>query len=122
MDQPDRRTKNTFEQDEQRIRARAHLLWEEQGRPDGQEDANLELARELVAIEDNQAMTTEPVPRDPDDPGLAAEEEGEPAGPAANALGEIPTLTDEGEQTYPPSREAEQAARDEHPPDLPKER
>ncbi|EJW12412.1 hypothetical protein A33M_2103 [Rhodovulum sp. PH10] len=88
---------------EQRVRERAYRIWQEAGCPEGQADANWELARELVAIEENQKLTTLPVERDPDDPTLAAEEV-EPAGPAANAAGELPTLTDEGEQDYPPHR------------------
>ncbi len=90
---------------EERVRRRAYQLWEEEGRPDGRDKVHWEEARELVAIEDNQRLATKPVHRDPDDPTLAADE-AEPAGPAANE-GELPALTDQGEQVYPPSREAE---------------
>jgi hypothetical protein len=37
---------------EARIRARAHQIWEEEGRPEGQERAHWERARKLVAIDD----------------------------------------------------------------------
>ncbi|NVO17463.1 MAG: DUF2934 domain-containing protein [Rhodoplanes sp.] len=100
---------------EQRVRERAYQIWQEQGCPEGQADAHWELARELVAIEENHRLALVPVYRDPEDPTIAADRV-EPAGPAA-AEGELPTLTDEGEQTYPPSREAEQVARESHPPD-----
>lgn len=94
---------------EQRVRERAYQIWQEQGCPEGQADAHWDLARELVAIEDNHRLALVQVDRDPDDPSIAADR-AEPAGPAAAAAGELPTLTDEGEQIYPPSREAEQAA------------
>lgn len=94
---------------EQRVRERAFKIWQEQGCPDGQAEVHWEMARELVAIEENQDLTLVPVARDPDDPTIAADEV-EETGPAANAIGELPTLTDEGEQAYPPSREAERDA------------
>ncbi|RAI45594.1 DUF2934 domain-containing protein [Rhodoplanes roseus] len=101
---------------EQRVRERAFRIWQEQGCPEGQAEANWELAQELVAIEENQSLTLIPVDRDPEDPEIAADS-AEPAGPAANAAGELPTLTDEGEQSYPPSREAEKEAAQDGPPD-----
>jgi hypothetical protein len=53
------------------------------------------MACELVAIEDNQHRTLKPAQRD--------NNAGEPAEAAAN-IGELPTLTDQGEQQYPPAR------------------
>ena len=47
---------------EQRIRAHAHRIWVEEGRPSGREEAHWEMARELVAIEDNQRDATKPNP------------------------------------------------------------
>lgn len=101
---------------EQRVRERAFKIWQEQGCPDGQAEAHWEMARELVAIEQNQDLTLVPVARDPEDPTIAADDV-EETGPAANATGELPTLTDAGEQSYPPSREAEHAAAASGPPD-----
>ena len=43
--------------DEQKIRERAYALWEEAGRPEGQEQDFWDRARELVAQEDNLDMT-----------------------------------------------------------------
>ena len=60
------------------------------------------MATELVAIEDNQNKIRKPVSRNPADPEIAAAEI-EPAGPVA-AMGELPTVNDQAEQTYPPSR------------------
>ena len=64
-----------------------------------------EMARELVAIEENQHLATKPNPRSRDirrDPIT-----GEPVEPltAVTNQGEFPTLTDQGEeQTYPQPR------------------
>lgn len=94
---------------ERRVRERAHRIWEEEGRPDGRADTHWEMARELVAIEENQDTATKPVRRDADDPSIAADEI-EPAAPAGAATGDLPTLTDDGEQIYPPNRDAERQA------------
>jgi hypothetical protein len=83
---------------EERVRQRAHKIWQEEGCPEGRADAHWELARELVAIEENHAQTLKP--------NSAAAGGGEPVeftGPAGN-VGEFTTLTDQGEQQYPPSR------------------
>ena len=40
---------------ERRVRERAYRIWEEEGRPNGRADTHWEMARELVAIEQNQA-------------------------------------------------------------------
>jgi hypothetical protein len=88
---------------EERIRQRAYRLWEEEGRPEGRDEVHWDKAAELVAIEDNQRLATEPLPS-PDDFGP----NGEPIEPiaAVENAGEFPTLTDQGEQTYPARRRA----------------
>jgi len=90
---------------EQRIRDRAYRLWVEEGRPEGRAEAHWQMARELVAIEDNQRLATKPNPvsggRDRNVRGT------EPVEPieAVENQGEFPTLTDQGEeQTYPARR------------------
>jgi hypothetical protein len=87
---------------EERIRRCAYRLWEEEGCPDGRELVHWDMATELVAIEDSQDKIRKPVRRNPEDPEIAAAEI-EPTGPVA-AMGELPTITDQAEQTYPPSR------------------
>jgi hypothetical protein len=87
---------------EERIRQRAYRLWEEEGRPEGRELVHWDMATELVAIEDSQNKIRKPVNRNPDEPEIAAPEI-EPTGPAA-AMGELPTITDQAEQIYPPRR------------------
>jgi hypothetical protein len=79
---------------EERIRARAHRLWEEEGRPEGRAEAHWEQARLIVALEDAQHTILKPVQAP----------EAEPIELVRN-LGEFPTPTDQGgeEQTYPSS-------------------
>ena len=88
----------------ERVRQRAYQIWLDEGRPDGRESIHWDMASELVAIEENQKKTTKRVRRQPADKEIAADR-AEPAKPAA-AMGEVPTMTDAGEQTYPPSRAA----------------
>ncbi|HEX2431563.1 MAG TPA: DUF2934 domain-containing protein [Aestuariivirgaceae bacterium] len=87
---------------EERIRAKAYQIWLDEGCPDGRDEAHWEMARELVAIEDNPESGRMPIP-DGDQVG----EWGEPVEDsqvAANSVGELPTTVDEDEQLYPPSR------------------
>lgn len=87
---------------EQRIRVRAHKIWEEEGRPEGRDEVHWHMARELIALEDNFEHTLKPAP-----PLGAEGRAGEPIEEeAANVTGELPTMTDQDEQQYPPSREA----------------
>ena len=85
---------------EERVRRRAHKIWVDEGQPEGRADAHWDMARELVAIEENFGTTLKPV---------NAEETGhwgEPVEPAlaAENQGEVPTLDDQGDQQYPPHR------------------
>jgi hypothetical protein len=88
---------------EERIRQRAYRLWQQEGCPEGRADVHWDQAAELIAIEDNQRLATEHVPS-PDEIGP----NGEPIEPVAAVenAGEFPTLTDQGEQTYPSRRRA----------------
>jgi hypothetical protein len=85
---------------DERVRERAYRLWVEEGCPDGRSEAHWDMARELVAIEQNQKLATRPL-REP-------EESGEPVEPieALRNAGEFPTLTDQGEQSPPRRRDA----------------
>ena len=87
---------------EERIRAKAYQIWLEEGCPNGRDEVHWEMARQLVAIEDNPESGRMPIPD-----GDLVGEWGEPVEDsevAANALGELPTTVDEDEQLYPPSR------------------
>jgi hypothetical protein len=46
---------------EGRIWARAHRIWEREGRPDGRSAKHWEMARRELAVEDNQNRKTDPV-------------------------------------------------------------
>lgn len=77
---------------EERIRERAHRLWEEEGRPDGRAEDHWFQAKEIVALEDGHDEALKPI-------GSG----GEPAEPieALTNAGEFPTLTDQGEMQPP---------------------
>ncbi len=86
---------------DERIRQRAYNIWLEEGRPEGRAETHWEMARELVAIEDNLSTTLIPAPAEGAD--ARGGEPIEEASVAANT-GELPTIVDQGEQTYPPAR------------------
>lgn len=74
--------------DKDRIRRRAYQIWLEEGRPEGREAAHWEMARELVAIENEQKTTAKPV---------------------RPASGHPQRAADTAEQISPPAREAEKS-------------
>jgi hypothetical protein len=84
---------------EERVKQLAEQLWREAGSPAGGPEGYDDQARTLVAIEENPHFGTKPV----EAPGPY----GEPVEEASvvENLGEFPTLTDEGEQHYPPEPE-----------------
>lgn len=94
---------------EERVRRKAYSLWEQEGCPEGRNDAHWDMARELVAIEDNQMLTTKPIRG-----RTGIGEAGEPIEPieAIENAGEFPTLTDQGEeQPYPKRRNIKAAVK-----------
>src|SRR3954469_21237383 len=96
-----------------RVRERAYQIWKQEGCPEGRAEVHWDMARELVAIEENQRLATKPNPQVRDirrDPTTGAR--GEPLTAVANQ-GEFPPLTDQGEeQSYPlPRRQARTAER-----------
>lgn len=94
-------------EDEERIRAEAHKLWEAEGRPDGRAARHWAEAREIVALKDSMGTTLKPVEDTIDEP---AEEV-----VAAENLGDLPGMTDQGDETLAPSRKAAKALADEPP-------
>jgi hypothetical protein len=93
---------------DERVRARACKIWEEEGCPEGRSEIHWEMARELVAIEDNYRATLQPV--SPEGAEARGGEPVEEAAVAANAA-EVPTIVDQGEQKYPPARSYQERAR-----------
>jgi hypothetical protein len=91
---------------DERVRRRAYQLWQEEGCPPGRADVHWDKARELVAIEDNQKRTTKPIRHTRTGPT------GEPVEPieAAESMGDLPTLTDQGEERTAPKRRRRAAA------------
>lgn len=85
--------RNEFDALDARVEARATRLWTESGSPDGGHARSIDQARELVAIEEVDPPTRDPM--------KAAEPVVEEASIQGN-LGEFPTLRDQGdEMTYP---------------------
>ena len=88
---------------EDRIRAVAHRIWLEEGCPDGRADVHWEMARDLVAFEENQRAATRPNPL-ADTPEKTG---GEPVEPleAVENQGEFPgPQTDRGDRSTAPKR------------------
>ena len=78
------------ESDDERIRRKAHELWEADGRPHGRDQDHWLQAREIIAIQDSQGDTL--LPR-----VAGAEEPIEDADEALRNLADFPNLTDQGE-------------------------
>ena len=74
--------------DEDRIRGRAHAIWEREGKPDGRADAHWEMAREEIAIADNQALTLLPNPVAAGKVAANGTEDAEPFTAAEEAFGD----------------------------------
>lgn len=90
---------------DQRIRQRAHQIWIDEGHPEGRADAHWDIARELIAIEDHQLEASKP---NPAARGQEATPNFEPVEPieAVESLGDLPSLTDQGERNEYPKRKA----------------
>jgi len=82
---------------EDRIRRRAHQIWEREGRPEGRHDDHWTLAKEEIAIEDNYAGTLKPNPSHGPDDTAARTEPVEPVLSMASQ-GEMPGVADQGEE------------------------
>lgn len=93
-----------IEAQERRVRERARRLWEEEGRPKVAEDTYIDKARELIAIEDNADLAREPIREYTSD--SAGREPVEEAS-IAEKMGDVPTLTDQGEERTIPSEHRE---------------
>lgn len=81
--------------DDEKIRAKAHELWEAEGRPEGRSQSHWEQAKEIVAIKESFSDTLQPLAEtvdDPVEPAIAFENQGE-----------FPGLTDEGDAARGPS-------------------
>jgi hypothetical protein len=75
---------------ESRIERRAHRIWVEEGCPEGRAEAHWELAKFAVAQEDAQSTMLKAVHPARSEPIEAIENQGE-----------LPTLTDQGEEQLP---------------------
>jgi hypothetical protein len=81
---------------EKRVRARAHEIWVQEGKPEGRSEEHWNLAREEISEEEGVEDTLKPIePEGPDaEPLLAVE-----------SLGDLPgRLSDQGDRQDYPSR------------------
>lgn len=81
--------------DDERIRRKAHELWEAEGRPEGRSDSHWTAAREIIALEDAGDTARVPLRQtlgDDAEPAIAYENQGE-----------FPDLVDQGEAQGAPS-------------------
>ena len=84
---------------EQRTRARAHQIWEQEGRPQGREHDHWKKARILVSIEDDKS-SLKPIETERPEPAQVMEN-----------LGQFPSaLTNEGDRQQFPSAKAKAQA------------
>ncbi|WP_182084802.1 DUF2934 domain-containing protein [Aureimonas sp. ME7] len=84
--------------DEDRVRQKAHELWEAEGRPEGRSAQHWAEAREIVALRDSYGTTLRDVSETEDvpvEPAIAFENQGE-----------FPGMTDMGEGARGPSWQA----------------
>ena len=89
-----------FDEVENRVRQRAYEIWQREGCPEGREADHWALAKEEIAIEDNQSQTLAPNPSqggddtvvhpEPVEPLLAAESLEEDIGGPTNQSDEQP--------------------------------
>ena len=88
---------------EERIRARAYQMWENEGRPDGQAETHWEKARILVAIEDDRT-SLKPVEETKPEEARIMENLGEFRGAMTDQGGR--TAVSQGSQARPPDSAA----------------
>lgn len=94
---------------EQRVRERAYLLWESEGKPHGRDVEYWERARELIGMEESAGAGLLPNPQDePESPRVTGVEEAE----IQENLGEFPDrLSDQGETQATPAAKKKPRAR-----------
>lgn len=94
--------KTMYHEDQERIRERAHRIWEREGRPDGRAAQHWEMAREEIAIEDNQNLATKPNPATEGKIYADGTEEAEEITAAEEAMADMPGPANQGEsEAYP---------------------
>ncbi len=86
-----------YQEDEDRIRARAKRIWEREGKPDGRAEAHWEMAREEIAIEDNQMLATRPNPAAGGKEFADGTEDAEPLTAAETGFADMPGASNQGD-------------------------
>ena len=93
-----------YQEDQERIRIRAHQIWEREGAPEGRDTEHWEMAREEIAIADNQNLATKPNPVAAGKLYADGTEDAEPITAAEEAMADMPGPSNQGEhEAYPQS-------------------
>jgi hypothetical protein len=94
-----------YQEDQERIRTRAYQIWEREGRPEGRDVEHWEMAREEIAITDNQNLATKPNPVAAGKLYADGTEDVEPITAAEEAMADMPGPSNQGEhEAYPQAR------------------
>ena len=94
-----------YQEDQDRIRERAHRIWEREGQPHGRDTQHWEMAREEIAIEDNQHLATKPNPAADGKVYADGTEDAEEITAAEEAMADMPGASNQGEhEAYPMAR------------------
>jgi hypothetical protein len=86
-----------YQEDHDRIRARAHHIWEREGKPEGRAEAHWDMAREEIAIEDNQNSATLPNPAAGGKEFAGGAEDAEPLTAAETGFADMPGASNQGD-------------------------
>jgi hypothetical protein len=90
-----------YHEDEDRIRARAHHIWEREGKPEGRAEAHWDMAREEIAIEENQSLALLPNTAADGNQFAADSNEAEPVTAAEEAFGDSGPSAQGEQPPYP---------------------
>jgi hypothetical protein len=90
-----------YQENQERIRARAKQIWEHEGKPEGRAEAHWEMAREEIAIEDNQSLSLKPNPVAEGKQFADASDEAEPVTAAEEAFGDSGPSAQGEQAPYP---------------------
>jgi hypothetical protein len=86
-----------YQEDQERIRARAKQIWEREGKPDGRAEAHWDMAREEIAIEDNQLLANLPNPTAGGKAFADGTEDAEPLTAAETGFADMPGASNQGD-------------------------
>ena len=100
--------------DDERIAAKAHEIWEAEGRPHGRDKDHWDQAKEIVALKDSASDALLPIPTSADEPveerSIAIDNEGEAPGLTDTGEHDLTSTDREPAITAPPRKSAAKTA------------